>query len=131
WSLVLLSRFCHATMSTRPSGSIIASASCALTDRCLESRRTSTVFYRTAKGRLHLTAAVEGWLVPGRNPFGLYFYMEDVEAWATVFRDEILGKSGPEVKPWGMYEFAMSDPDETLVRVGWPSRLRKSPPTAT
>jgi len=20
------------------------------------------------------TAAVEGWLVPGRNPFGLYFY---------------------------------------------------------
>jgi hypothetical protein len=29
-----------------------------------------------------------------------------------------------------MYEFAVSDPDETLVRVGWPSRLRKSPPTA-
>jgi len=24
-----------------------------------------------------------------------------------------------------MYEFAVSDPDETLVRVGWPSRLRK------
>jgi hypothetical protein len=23
-----------------------------------------------------------------------------------------------------MYEFAMSDPDETLVRVGWPTRLR-------
>ena len=27
----------------------------------------------------------------------------------------------------GMYEFAMSDPDETLVRVGWPTRLRTSP----
>jgi hypothetical protein len=40
------------------------------------------------KGRLHLTAAVEGWLVPGSNPFGLYFYMEDVEAWASVFRGE-------------------------------------------
>jgi hypothetical protein len=81
------------------------------------------------KGRLHLTAAVEGWLVPSRNPFGLYFYMEDVEIWATEFRDEILGKNGPEDKSWGMYEFAMSDPDETLVRVGWPSRLRKSPLT--
>jgi len=30
-----------------------------------------------------------------------------------------------EDTPWGMYEFAVSDPDETLVRVGWPSRLRK------
>ena len=28
-----------------------------------------------------------------------------------------------EDKPWGMYQFALSDPDETLVRVGWPSRL--------
>ena len=50
--------------------------------------------------------------------------MEDVDAWAKEFRDEILGK-GPEEKPWGTYEFAMSDPDETLVRVGWPNRLRK------
>jgi hypothetical protein len=24
------------------------------------------------KGRLHLTAASEGWLVPGQNPFGLF-----------------------------------------------------------
>ena len=29
----------------------------------------------------------------------------------------------PTHKPWGMYEFALSDPDDTLVRVGWPSRL--------
>jgi catechol 2,3-dioxygenase-like lactoylglutathione lyase family enzyme len=77
-------------------------------------------------GYLHLTDAVEGWLVPGRNPFGLYLYLEDVDALAAEFRSEILGKRGPEDKPWGMYEFALSDPDETLVRVGWPTRLRRS-----
>ena len=82
------------------------------------------------KGQLHLTDAVEGWLVPGTNPFGLYFYMENVEVWANEFRGEIVGKRGPEDKPWGMYEFAISDPDQTLVRVGWPTRLRKSRPTA-
>ena len=69
-------------------------------------------------GYLHLTDAVEGWLIPGRNPFGLYLYLEDVDAAAREFQ------KSPEDKPWGMYEFAMSDPDETLVRVGWPTRLR-------
>src|SRR6267142_2332326 len=69
-------------------------------------------------GYLHLTDAVEGWLVPGRNPFGLYLYLEDVDAAAREFQ------KSPEDKPWGLYEFAMSDPDETLVRVGWPTRLR-------
>jgi catechol 2,3-dioxygenase-like lactoylglutathione lyase family enzyme len=77
-------------------------------------------------GYLHLTDAVEGWLVPGSNPFGLYLYLEDVDALAAEFRSEILGKSAPEDKPWGMYEFALSDPDQTLVRVGWPTRLRRS-----
>src|SRR5262245_17071245 len=75
-------------------------------------------------GHLHLTTSVEGWLVPGRNPFGLYFYLEDVDFWAEAFRGKILG-NGPEEKPWGTYEFAVSDPDDTLVWVGWPSRLRK------
>ena len=70
------------------------------------------------KGRLHLTDAVEGWLVPGRNPFGLYFYMQDVDLLAAKFRHE---RKGPKVMPRGMDEFSMSDPDETLVRVGWPS----------
>lgn len=69
-------------------------------------------------GYLHLTAAVEGWLTPGRNPFGLYLYLENVDAAAREFQQS------PEDKPWGMYEFAMSDADETLVRVGWPTRLR-------
>jgi hypothetical protein len=29
-------------------------------------------------GEIHLTTAVEGWLVPGRNPFGLYLYSESL-----------------------------------------------------
>jgi len=70
-------------------------------------------------GYLHLTDAVEGWLVPGKNPFGLYLYLEDVDVVAREFQ------KSPEDKPWGMYEFAMSDPDETLVRVGWPTRMRQ------
>jgi catechol 2,3-dioxygenase-like lactoylglutathione lyase family enzyme len=75
-------------------------------------------------GALHLTQAVEDWLVPGRNPFGVYLYTEEVDRLAAAFKGELLGKDGPSDKPWGMYEFALSDPDETLVRVGWPSRLR-------
>jgi hypothetical protein len=69
-------------------------------------------------GHLHLIDAVEGWLVPGRNPFGLYLYTEAVDALAAEFKGETLEKHGPEHKPWGMYEFSLSDPDETLVRVG-------------
>ena len=37
-------------------------------------------------GELHLTAAPEGWLVAGRNPFGLYFYTEDVDQLASRVR---------------------------------------------
>ncbi len=76
-----------------------------------------------AGGFLHLTDAVEGWLVRGRNPFGLYLYTEAIDALASQFLGETIEKGGPEHKPWGMYEFSLSDPDETLVRVGWPSRL--------
>ena len=70
-------------------------------------------------GNIHLTTAVEGWLIPGRNPFGLYLYTENVDGLAAALGDLVL--HGPENKPWGMYEFALSDPDETLVRVGWPT----------
>ena len=75
-------------------------------------------------GALHLTDAVEGWLIPGRNPFGLYLYSEEVDRLAAAFAGEIIEQGGPSDKPWGMYEFALSDPDETLVRIGWPTRLR-------
>lgn len=73
-------------------------------------------------GCLHLTRAIEGWLVPGRNPFGLYLYVEDVDALAAAFAGETIEPGGPEQKPWGTYEFSLSDPDETLVRVGRPMR---------
>ena len=72
---------------------------------------------------LHLSSeSPKGWVVPGRNPNGLYLYLEDVDDLAENLSDLILGHP-PEHKPWGMYEFALSDPDGTLVRVGWPSRL--------
>lgn len=74
---------------------------------------------------LHLSAETpEGWLVPGRNPFGLYVSTEDVDGVAARVREAILEpEKAPTHKPWGMYEFALSDPDGTLVRVGWPSWL--------
>src|SRR5262249_27845503 len=82
------------------------------------------ILSNNAGGHLHLACAEKDWLVPGRNPFGLYLYLEDVDGLAASVRDLRVGRGGPEDKPWGMYEFAISDPDETLVRVGWPSRLR-------
>jgi len=72
---------------------------------------------------LHLSSqSPEGWVVPGRNPNGIYLYLEDVDGLAGRLSDLIIG-DGPERKPWGMYEFALSDPDGTLVRIGWPSRF--------
>ena len=65
---------------------------------------------------IHLNRAVEGWLIPGRNPFGLYLYAENVDELAAALGNLVIHKPGN--KPWGMYEFALSDPDETLVRVG-------------
>jgi hypothetical protein len=52
-------------------------------------------------GHLHLTDAVEGWLLPGKNPFGVYLYLEDVDTLAHEFTGEMLGKHGPEDKPLG------------------------------
>ncbi len=75
-------------------------------------------------GDIHLTAAAPGWLVPGRNPFGLYLYRKYVDALAAEFASEIIEKEGPSDKAWGMYEFALNGPDDTLIRIGWPTRLR-------
>jgi len=72
-------------------------------------------------GFIHLTIAVEGWLQAGRNPFGLYLYREDVDGLAAAFAGEVIGQ--PSNKTWGMYEFALSGPDDALIRVGWPIRL--------
>jgi hypothetical protein len=73
-------------------------------------------------GFIHLNRAVQGWLHAGRNPFGLYLYREDVDGAAAAFAGETIGLPGDT--PWGMYEFSLNGPDETLVRVGWPTRLR-------
>jgi catechol 2,3-dioxygenase-like lactoylglutathione lyase family enzyme len=73
-------------------------------------------------GFIHLNRAVEGWLEAGRNPLGLYLYREDVDGAARALSGETIGQ--PRDTPWGMYEFALNGPDETLVRVGWPTRLR-------
>src|SRR4051812_27809212 len=45
-------------------------------------------------GHLHLTRAVEGWLIRGKNPFGLYLYTEDVDALAAGLREQILEAGG-------------------------------------
>jgi predicted lactoylglutathione lyase len=68
-------------------------------------------------GDIHLQPTVEGWVVPGQNPFGIYIYAEDVDALAASVEDLLIHK--PKQQPWNMYEFAVSDPDGVLVRVGW------------
>jgi catechol 2,3-dioxygenase-like lactoylglutathione lyase family enzyme len=67
-------------------------------------------------GDLHLTIAPQGWLVPGNSPFGIYIYTDEVEALAARLGPRLLHP--PQPKSWGMLEFAVSDPDENLVRVG-------------
>jgi catechol 2,3-dioxygenase-like lactoylglutathione lyase family enzyme len=67
---------------------------------------------------LHLTK-VPGW--PRKvedNPFGLYLYVDDVDAVADRVREHIIEPGSPNRKPWGTYEFAVSDPSGTLVRIG-------------
>lgn len=76
-----------------------------------------------AGGEVHLAPALDGWLTPGRNPFGLYLFRRDVDALATAFAGEIIGGDGARATDWGMYEFAVNGPDDLLVRVGWPIRL--------
>ena len=67
---------------------------------------------------LHLTHT-PGW--PSRiedNPFGLYLYVDDVDAVADGVRELIIEEGAPHRKPWGTYEFSVSDPAGVLVRVG-------------
>jgi len=63
---------------------------------------------------IHLTGVAPGSVDPERNAHGVYFYAEEVEALAAAMG------CGAEHKPWGLVEFAVSDPDGTLVRIGWP-----------
>src|SRR4029453_3594598 len=45
------------------------------------------ILSNSAGGHLHLTRAEKGWLVPGRNAFGLYLYLEDVDGLAAALQD--------------------------------------------
>jgi hypothetical protein len=67
---------------------------------------------------LHLRVEDMAALQAPMNPFGIYLYVEDVDAVAGKVRDIIIEPGAPHLKPWGMYEFAVSDPDGVLVRVG-------------
>ncbi len=58
----------------------------------------------------------------GVNPFGLYFYVADVDAVAARVKGHIIPGSGPRETAWGTYEFAVSDPTGTLVRIGRATR---------
>ena len=67
---------------------------------------------------LHLTET-PGWPAEVEdNPLGLYLYVEDVDAVADRVRDLIIEPGSPHLKPWGTYEFAVSDPCGVLVRIG-------------
>jgi catechol 2,3-dioxygenase-like lactoylglutathione lyase family enzyme len=67
---------------------------------------------------LHLNE-VKGW--PANiedNPIGLYLYTDEVDAVAERVRELIIEPGTPNRKPWGTYEFAVSDPSGVLVRIG-------------
>jgi hypothetical protein len=41
-----------------------------------------------------------------------------VDAVAERVRDRVIEEGAPHRKPWGTYEFAVSDPTGVLVRIG-------------
>jgi catechol 2,3-dioxygenase-like lactoylglutathione lyase family enzyme len=60
---------------------------------------------------LHLSATPA---IPSHNPAGLYIRVMGIDEWADSFGQRA------ENKPWGQREFAISDPDENLLRFGEP-----------
>jgi catechol 2,3-dioxygenase-like lactoylglutathione lyase family enzyme len=72
--------------------------------------------------QIALRPAEPGWVIPDRNSYGIYLYCDDVDAVAERVRDIIIELGAPHRKPWGMYEFAVGDPDGVLVRIGRPVR---------
>ncbi len=72
--------------------------------------------------QIALRPAEQGWVIPDRNSHGIYLYCEDVDAVAGRVRDIIIERGAPHRKPWGMYEFAIGDPDGVLIRIGRPCR---------
>ncbi len=110
----------HITVAILPSRDLDASAAFyALLGFRVESDYGDYRILTDGRGwHLHLNR-VDGW--PKKvedNPFGLYLYVDDVDGVAEKVRDRILHPGKPELKHWGCYEFAVSDPFGTLVRVG-------------
>jgi catechol 2,3-dioxygenase-like lactoylglutathione lyase family enzyme len=73
------------------------------------------IMHNAAGASVHLTRTEPGWVDPERNAQGIYLYSADI--------DELAAKFGcrAEARPWGLREFGVSDPNGTLVRVGWPN----------
>jgi catechol 2,3-dioxygenase-like lactoylglutathione lyase family enzyme len=63
---------------------------------------------------VHLTRVEAGTVDPATTAHGIFFYSEEVAVLAAAFGLRA------EPKPWGLTEFAVSDPSGVLVRVGWP-----------
>ncbi len=76
-------------------------------------------FMRMDGSSLHLRKAVDGEF--SYNPGGVYLYVTDVDSfYAHAIANGIRPIDQPHARPWGMREFAISDPDELLVRIGTP-----------
>ena len=72
------------------------------------------ILHDSGGASVHLTRTDPGWADPERNAYGIYLYSPGVEALAEKFGCRA------EARPWGLREFGVSDPNGTLVRVGWP-----------
>lgn len=72
------------------------------------------ILHDAAGASVHLTRVAADAVDPASTAHGVYLYAEDVEARAAALGAAV------ERKPWGLVEFAVSDPSGTLVRVGWP-----------
>ena len=83
--------------------------------------------YRMSDGMgsaIHLNTAVSGWLVPRGQPVRpLPVSRGRRHAGGGVCRRDHRAEVAGD-KPWGMHEFALNGPDDMLVRVEWPTRLR-------
>jgi hypothetical protein len=76
---------------------------------------------------IHLTDCPDGWLVPNKNPFGLYLYVEDVDSVAMKLNDVVIEKTKKaEHKQWRMYEVSLNGLAERSRRRSGQSWLAES-----
>jgi|TARA_R100000049_G_C1950838_1_gene98518 hypothetical protein len=64
------------------------------------------------------------WHVPENNPFGVFIRTPHVARIAELMDEFVIRPGGIlSHREWGLFEVALSGPDNLLVRVGWPSSL--------